>query len=378
MPENVFAKAKRLNQLFKDEAVLYPDFLPDQLLERERETNELVFALKPASAGGKPRNLFVYGSPGTGKTAVTRFVLKQLQEYSGKAKPVLVNCFEANSRHAVLSFLAEKFGAIAPKRGVGSEEIYAELLGSWKRSGAVPIIVLDEADQLLSTEDGSKLLYDLLRVSELQKTRTGVIIISNDSELLVQLDERVKSSLSAQQLFFEKYSPSQLKTILSERAKLAFLPEAVNSEIVSLTAGHAAKMGGDCRIGIECLLAAGREAEKQNSEKILPGHLHKVFASVDKVSLEKRLIYLNPTEIMVLKQIARHDGLTSGDLLAYVQDEEKKKIGERMFRQIVSKLEQMRLIEAKPLMEGQRGKTRQLSVLVDKEKVAALKPAKAL
>lgn len=373
MPENVFAKAKRLNQLFKDEAVLYPDFLPEQLLEREKETNELVFALKPASAGGKPRNLFVYGSPGTGKTAVTRFVLKQLQEYSGKAKPVLVNCFEANSRHAVLSFLAEKFGAIAPKRGVGSEEIYSELLGSWKRSGTVPIIVLDEADQLLSTEDGSKLLYDLLRVSELQKTRTGVIIISNDSELLIQLDERVKSSLSAQQLFFEKYSPQQLKTILSERAKLAFLPEAIDSEIVSLTAGHAAKMGGDCRVGIECLLAAGREAEKQNSEKILSEHLHRVFASVDKVSLEKRLIYLNPTEIRVLKQIAKHDGLTSGDLLAYVQDEEKKKIGERMFRQIVSKLEQMRLVEAKPLLEGQRGKTRQLSVLVDKQKIGALK-----
>ncbi len=372
MPENVFAKAKRLNQLFRDEAVLYPDFLPEQLLEREKETNELVFALKPASAGGKPRNLFVYGSPGTGKTAVTRFVLKQLQEYSGKAKPVLVNCFEANSRHAVLSFLAEKFGAIAPTRGVGSEEIYSELLGSWKRSGTVPIIVLDEADQLLSTEDGSKLLYDLLRVSELQKTRSGVIIISNDSELLVQLDERVKSSLSAQQLFFEKYSPKQLKTILSERAKLAFLPEAIDSEIVSLTAGHAAKMGGDCRVGIECLLAAGREAEKQNSEKVLSEHLRRVFASVDKVSLEKRLKYLNPTETMVLKQIARHDGLTSGDLLVFVQDEEKKKIGERMFRQIVSKLEQMRLVEAKPLLEGQRGKTRQLSVLVDKEKILGL------
>lgn len=372
MPENVFAKAKRLNQLFKDESVLYPDFLPEQLLEREKETNELVFALKPASSGGKPRNLFIFGPPGTGKTACTRFVLKQLQEYSGKAKPVIVNCFEANSRHAVLSFLAQQFGAIAPKRGVGSEEIYAELLGVWKRGQTVPIVVLDEADQLLSTEDGSKLLYDLLRVSELQKTRTGVIIISNDSELLVQLDERVKSSLSAQQLFFEKYAPRQLKTILSERAKLAFLPNAVDSGIVSLAAGHAAKMGGDCRIGIECLLAAGREAEKQNSERILTGHLQCVFVSIDKVSLEKRLKYLNPTETTVLKLIARHDGLNSGDLFAFVQEEAPKKIGERMFRQIVSKLEQMRLIEAKPVTEGQRGKTRQISLLVDKQKAFLL------
>lgn len=373
MPENVFAKAKRLNQLFKDESVLYPDFLPEQLLEREKEISELVFSLKPASSGGKPRNLFLYGPPGTGKTAVTRFVLKQLQEFSGKAKSILVNCFEANSRHAVLSFLAEKFGAIVPKRGVGSEEIYSELLGVWKRSQTVPIIVLDEADQLLATEDGSKLLYDLLRVPELQKTRTGVIIISNDSELLVQLDERVKSSLSAQQLFFEKYSPQQLKAILAERAKLAFLPNAMDSEVIPLTAGHAAKMGGDCRIGIECLLAAGREAEKQNSEKILSGHLQKVFSSVDKISLEKRLHYLSPTETMVLKLAAKHDGLTSGDLFAFVEEGDNRKIGERTFRAIISKLEQMRLIEAKPVMEGQRGKTRQISVLVDKQKILALK-----
>jgi cell division control protein 6 len=372
MPENVFARAKRMNQLFRDESVLYPDFLPEQLLEREKETNEIVFSLKPASSGGKPANLFIFGPPGTGKTAVTRFVLKQLQEFSGKAKPFLVNCFEANSRHAVLSFLAEKSGAIVPKRGIGSEEIFSELLAAWKREKTVPIVVLDEADQLLSMPDGSNLLYDLLRVSELQATRSGIIVISNDSELLVQLDERVKSRLAARQLCFEKYSPEQLKKILAERCKLAFLPGTAGSEIVSLAAGHAAKMGGDCRVGIECLLAAGREAEKQNSEKILPEHLQKVFSSVDKVSLEKRLNYLNAIETAVLKAIARHNGLTSGDLLRYFQEEENKKMGERSFRQVVSKLEQMRLVEAKPVTEG-RGKTRQLSVLVDKEKIVLLK-----
>lgn len=372
MPQNLFARAKRENELFKDESVLYPDFLPDQLLERDRELNELVFALKPASTGGKPRNLFLFGPPGTGKTASTRLVLKQLQEFSGKAKPVVVNCFEANSRHAVLSLLAEKFGAIVPKRGIGSEEIYAELLGVWKRGGLVPIVVLDEADQLLVQEDGSKLLYDLLRVSELQQTRIGLIVISNDSDLLVHLDERVKSSLGALAVCFEKYSPQQLKTILSERSKLAFFSSALHEQVVALAAGHAAKLGGDCRVGIECLLAAGREAEKQNNDRVLPEHLHSVFASVDKVSLEKRLNYLNPNEITVLKAIARHNGLNSGDIFVFLQDESSKPVSERLFRAIVSKLEQMRLIEAKPVTEGMRGKTRQISVLVDKHKVLAL------
>ncbi|MBU0635806.1 AAA family ATPase [Candidatus Micrarchaeota archaeon] len=373
MPENVFARIKQENQLFKDETVLYPDFLPERLWERDQEVQEIAFALKPASTGGKPRNVFVYGPPGTGKTATIRFVLKQLQEYSGKAKTVLVNCFETNSRHSVLSFLANAFGAIVPKRGVGSEETYSELLSVWKRSKIVPIIVLDEADQLLSSEEGSKLLYDLLRVSELQGTRTGVIIVSNDSELLVNLDERVKSSLSPQSLFFEKYSPVQLKIILEERTKKAFFSNVLEKEVIPLAAGHAARMGGDCRVGIECLLAAGREAEKQNSSQLTPKHLQLVFDSVDKVSLEKRLNYLNAAETGVLQAIARHNGLTTGDLFVFFQDETEKSLGERMFRAIISKLEQMRLIEAKSLAEGIKGKTRRLTLLVNKEKVLKLK-----
>jgi hypothetical protein len=36
MASNVFASKAKLNSLFSDESVLYPEFLPDQLPERER------------------------------------------------------------------------------------------------------------------------------------------------------------------------------------------------------------------------------------------------------------------------------------------------------------------------------------------------------
>lgn len=372
MPPNVFANAKSVNEIFRDETALYPDFLPEQLLERDSEINELVFALKPASEGKKPSNIFVHGSPGTGKTASVRWVLQQLSEFSGKTKSILVNCFEANSRHSVLSFLAEKSGAIMPKRGVGSDEIYAELLSVWKRTTVMPIIVLDEADHLLSKEDGSMLLYDLVRAFEREKILTGVIIVSNDSELLVKLDSRVKSSLLPKFVEYSKYSPEQLKKILSSRAKLAFFPETLDDGVISIASGHAAKMNGDCRLGIEALLAAGRLAEKQNSQKVLAEHLKKVFADVDKVSLERRLQYLSPVEIEVLKCIARHPNVFSGDLGLFVESESKQPVGERMFRNIVAKLDQMGLIKVEEVTGQIKGKSRRIGLKVNADKVKSL------
>ncbi|GEM_PF-182913 len=373
LSENLFAKKKAENQLFKDESVLYPEFLPDVLPHREREIEELALALRPASEGKRPRNVFVFGPPGTGKTASVRFVLKQLEEYSGRAKGVVLNCFEANSRHAVLSELAARFGAIVPRRGVGSDETLGEWVSSLQKKKLLPIVVLDEADQLLSTEDGSALLYDLLRLPEKHGIGIGVIAISNDSELLSNLDDRVKSSLSPSILSFGAYAPVQLKQILLERASNAFFPNAVSADALDVMAGHAAKLGGDCRVGIECLLASGRLAENENAEQLLSSHVQRVFGKIDQVSLEKRLIYLNSNERELLRTIARHDLKTSGDLFAFYQSEVPRPLAERMFRLMVAKLSKLGLVETEEVQSDVRGRTRQIRLLISKERVERLK-----
>ncbi|MBS3061163.1 MAG: AAA family ATPase [Candidatus Diapherotrites archaeon] len=372
MPSNLFAEREKLNQLFKDEAVLYPEFLPDNLPHREKELDELVFALRPASEGKRPKSVFVFGPPGTGKTASVRFVVKQLEEFSGKAKGTVINCFEANSRHAVLSELATRFGAIIPRRGVGSDETLAEWVSVLQKRKILPIVVLDEADQLLSGDDGSKLLYDLLRLPEKHGIGVGVIIVSNDAELLASLDDRVKSSLSPVRIEFAGYSPQQLKQIFSERAEKAFFPGIVVSESIDIIAGHSGKLGGDCRVGIESLLAAGRVAEKENAEKLLPEHCKAVFGQVDKVSLEKRLAYLSLAEAALLKTVARHPDVNSGDLFLFYQTEVASPLAERMFRTMLSKLSKLGLVDAEETMGDVKGRTRRVNLVVSKEKVERL------
>ena len=371
MPENAFAKAKKLNELFKDERALYAEFQPESLPCRENEINEVVFSLQPVAKAQKPRNMFLYGAPGTGKTAVVKHVLKQLQEFTGRAKGILINCFEFNSRHAVLSEIALRLGSAIPRRGVSVDETFSSVIEELLSSKAIPIIVLDEADQLLAQKEGSTLLYELLRLPSEKGILLGAIIVSNNSDLIAGLEERVRSSLNAQQLPFERYSPQQLKQILSERCETAFLQGAVEKEAIALAAAHAAKLGGDARIAIDSLLQAGRLAEKNNSAKLKPEHLREIFDSVDRVSLEKRIAYLNESELSVMRAIAEFGSceITSGALYEKYSKKNSNPLTLRRFRDIVTKLGDMRLISLQESSVEGKGKTRKITLLVSRDAV---------
>src|SRR3989338_8069474 len=175
-----------------------------------------------------------------------------------------------------------------------------------------PIIILDEVDQLLLNDENSKLLYDLLRVVEYGAKPLGVIMISNDLGLTAKLDARIRSSLAQQTLFFEPYTPQELKSILSERASLAFCKGCIESDAIGVSAAHAAKLGGDCRVAIESLLKAGRIADRKNSAKVKVEHLKEAFDAVDSVSSLKALKHLSRDELLLLKIIVEHSPVNSG------------------------------------------------------------------
>ncbi len=286
MKENVFARQGKARDLLKDERYLYPEFVPERLPHRDREIEELAFALRPAAKGRKPGNVFVFGKTGTGKTVTVRYVLKDLAEYTDRVKNVFINCFEYNSRHAILSQIANAVGAAVPRRGTGSDEVIERTLAIMKKTGLVPVIVLDEADQLLHDGEASRLFYDLVRAIDLEKARFGLVFISNDFEMAAKLDERVRSSLAEHRLHFEQYAPSQIKDILLERAGYAFFPGVLQKDAVALITAHAAKNGGDARVAIECLLKAGRIAEKENSDRVDVQHARKAINALQPAAAE--------------------------------------------------------------------------------------------
>ena len=366
MKKNIFERSGKEKQVFKDEKYLYPEFVPERLPHRDREIDALVYGFNPLVKGGKPHNFFVVGPTGVGKTACVKYVLNELQEYSDRAKALYLNCFEFNARHAILSKIANFLGAPVPRRGIATDEIYSRFLEALKKADFSPVIVLDEVDQLLLKADGSKLLYDLLRVVEYERARVALVLISNDIELTAKLDSRVRSSLTEEKIVFESYTPAQLKDILRERASFAFLSGALGEEVIPVAAAHAAKLGGDARIAIESLLKAGREAEKENSGKVEVKHLKKSFESVDAVSLLKGIRHLNESEALLLKLIAEKPGIFSGELFKAFGGKTEP-LSERRLRDLLNGLEKKNFVFSEQVSLGNKGKTRSFSCRLPRE-----------
>jgi len=373
MPKNIFEKEFEEKGIFKREEYLLPEFVPERLPHRDKEIDSIVFSLKPLLKGKKASNLFLFGSTGTGKTVTIKFVLNELQEYSDKAKAVYINCFEFNSRHAILTRIANFLGNATPRRGIGSDEVLTMIIESMKKIDYTPIIVLDEVDQLLYNENASKLLYDLLRINQFQenlKKTFVIILITNDASLPLKLDERVKSSLIYESLEFKQYTPQQLKDILKERCEFAFNENVLEKEVINLAAAFAAKNNGDARIAIESLFKAGKIAEKEGASKVTVEHLRKAFNLIYSRFAQKSMNALDEDEKFLLKILLEKKELNAGKL--YSEFSKKKNLSERSIRKKINKLASMNLIKVRQKAHENKGMTRIISLAVDENSIKEL------
>ncbi|MCD6478808.1 MAG: AAA family ATPase [Candidatus Diapherotrites archaeon] len=357
------------SEIFKDERFLYPEYIPEKLPFREAQIAEIAHALKPALRGAKPQNLFICGKSGTGKTVTAKYVLRELEEHTSKAKGIYINCFEYNTRNAILNKLCLSLGRPVPRRGIATDEVYAELLNALKRTNMVPIVVLDEVDQLAGNNTASLLLYDLLRITEFQQAYIGIIMISNLCEIVAMLDSRVRSSLAGTTIEFQPYAPEQLKQILRERAKYAFFENALEADVINLAAAYAAKHNGDARIAIESLLIAGRLAERENAKKLTVAHLRKAFEQIKPRPLQKAAPYLDEHEKCLLSILCEKEKLFSGQLYKIYSERVSEPITERSYRKKLNRLAELKLINIKDVTEGIRGRTREITLAQPKKAI---------
>ncbi|MCI4460422.1 MAG: orc1/cdc6 family replication initiation protein [Acidilobus sp.] len=379
--DSIFEAASRA-RLLRNREVLLPDYIPLELPHRSEEIRRLAEVVAPALRGERPNNVFIYGLTGTGKTAVTKYVLRRLQELASQkgamVQSIYVNVRQRETPYKVLADVAEQLGLRVPFTGLSIGELFSRIVKRLSRLEGVYIVVLDEIDFLVRR--GDDVLYDLTRVNEhLQRARVSVIGITNSVRLVDSLDPRVRSSLGEQTLVFSPYNAEQLKDILSQRAAMAFNEGALEEGVIPLCAALAAREHGDARRALDLLRVAAEIAEREGAPKVTEEHVMRARAEIerDKVSDVIRTLPLHSK--LVLASVLSATGwgrveATTGDIYStyrsVVRSLGLEEVTLRRVSGVLGELDMLGIISGRVVSRGRYGKTRVVELAADPETVA--------
>jgi cell division control protein 6 len=377
--DDVFEKFVNGAKLFKDREVLRHDYLPEKLPHREDQIRMLGQAVAPVLKDARCSNIFIYGKTGTGKTAVTKYVLSHLEakskEYGSPIKFCYVNCRMIGSEYRIFASLSQSLGLAIPFTGLSVGEVFDRFRNNLENSHTIFIVVLDEIDALIK-ERGDSLLYELTRINEaLHKSKVAIIGISNDLRLKEFLDPRVFSSLSEEEMVFRPYDASELRNILLERSKLGFFDGCLSEAALSICSALAAAEHGDARRALDLLRVAGEVAERTGSAVIREEHVreaekniehNRVIEALNNLTLHSKLVLLS---IYHLSKVNSGSG-TTGEIYD-VYNELCGEIGTNLLTQrrlgtLVNELDSMGLLNSKVVSMGRYGRTKKIRMEISR------------
>lgn len=255
----------RDSKIFQDELYLSPQYTPPEPIAREKELKEISKTVDRIRSSKNFETLLIHGSAGIGKTTCIEHVLNHFSKRT-TLKQVKINCWQYNTRSALLTELLIQLGYPAPRKGKPIDELLSKLQ-EWLDKNRDIVIWLDEYDQL---DDKTEIAYDLFMTSSEAKQSIGVIMVSNQPPNQLEIKPRSNSRLNYRILELEPYTKEELIEILEIRVEKAFKPGTVPQESIELIASHVSKIGGDCRRTFDLLLRAGQRAEEEQVGEVTP------------------------------------------------------------------------------------------------------------
>jgi cell division control protein 6 len=291
--DGIFSKALTNKKLLINRFVLRSDYIPEHLPFRNDQITTIGQLLSPILSSSKPSNLLVYGKTGTGKTAVTRYVISKLNtrctSENINASFVYCNTKLAGTEYRILSEVSSNIGLKIPFTGLAVSEVLSRLQSFMKDKKLHTILVLDEID-FLTRSFGDDLLYDLTSSSDkITPAFLSLIGISNDLQFKEELGARVQSRLSEEELVFPPYSASELRAILIERATLAFNKESFTEEAINLCAALSGSEHGDARRAVDLLRVSGEVAEREGAPTLEEKHVRIALQKIDQDRISNAL-----------------------------------------------------------------------------------------
>jgi cell division control protein 6 len=379
--QDIFGELLKSEGLFVNREVVRPSYMPEILPHREKEINDLASVLVPALREETPSNVFIYGKTGTGKTAVVKFVGKELLNkgiQTGKnVNFIYINCEIVDTQYRLLQNIANHFidewNDHVPFTGWPTDEVYNKVKAMIDREKSVTVIVLDEVDKL----KGDEALYSLSRVnSDLKNARVSVIGISNDLKFTDFLDPRVKSSLGEENMVFNPYDADQLQDILRNRVEIAFKPDTIDDDVIPLCAALSAQEHGDARRALDLLRVSAELAERTQAVKVSRHHVKK---AQNKIEIDRiiEVVRTLPNQSKLIlysiilidkqnKKAGQTQAMTTGEVYEVYKELCKRAryscLTQRRTADLISELDMLGIINARVISKGRHGRTREIQM----------------
>ncbi|MGA1819517.1 MAG: Cdc6/Cdc18 family protein [Thermoplasmatota archaeon] len=407
-------------RIFRNREVLRYSYIPDTLPHREREIQNIARILITSLEGHTPSNIMIYGMTGTGKTVVSKLLMKALSEKSDMIKTsvqrtfsdidsefigpeitrtftavsnvvdfdeifgrelthilhkpvkcIYINCQQMDTQYRVITQIANRLAPFneedrLPVSGLPIDEVHNRLLEKLDADDSLVIIIMDEIDRLVY-KSGDDILYTLTRINEdLQRSRVSIIGISNNLHFLDYLDSRVRSSLGAEELVFNPYNANQLRDILTHRSEEAFYPDAMDLDVISHCAAIAAQENGDARKALDLLRVSAELAERDHSPRLSTIYVKQAQKKIemDRVSQVVRTLPLQTKLVLysILQQkISGRMKTTTKEVVEtysfYASKLELTVLGRRQVVNLMNELDKLGLIQTKVISFGRHGRT---------------------
>jgi cell division control protein 6 len=391
------------NGIFKNKSLLQNSYQPEDIPHRSKQIKLIASILAPILRGDRTSNLFLYGKTGTGKTLSIQYVREELmnrvkKEADFKLKIEYLNCKlkkVSDTEYRILAELTnrllkksslsekEKKDLFVPDTGLPTDSVYKRFIDTIDSEKQTIVLILDEIDQT-TKKISDDFLYNLTRLnSELSKSQICLVGISNNLTFLDELDPRVKSSLSEEEIVFPPYNALQLQDILTKRADEVFKEGVMQDGVIAKCAALAAREHGDARRALDLLRIAGELAERDNSKKIFLKYIDEANDKIERdkildvVRTEPKQFQIVLSSIIQLSEKNPQGHLFTGEVYNYYREicikNKLEILTQRRVSDIIQEFDMLGIITVNVISKGRGGRMREIKLAITKDIIEKVK-----